>query len=130
MPEFSETSKKRLATCHPRLQVLFELVVTEYDCSVLTGYRNMAQQQAAYRDGFSKVDWPDSQHNLNPSWAVDVAPYPIDWNDIERFYHFGGFVESKAMVLGIDLRWGGDWDRDRELRDQRFFDLAHFELVS
>jgi len=25
-----------------------------------------------------------------PSDAVDVAPYPIDWNDKERFYYFAG----------------------------------------
>ena len=28
----------------------------------------------------------------NPSRAVDVVPYPIDWDDRERFHLFAGFV--------------------------------------
>ena len=31
--------------------------------------------------------------------------------------------------MGIDLRWGGDWDRDTEVRDNTFDDLVHFEIV-
>jgi len=27
------------------------------------------------------------------------------------------------------LRWGGDWDRDTEVNDNRFQDFPHFELV-
>lgn len=79
-------------------------------------------------EGRSKTKWPDSKHNSNPSMGIDVAPYPIDWNDIKRFYHFGGFVQSRAESLGIKLRWGGDWDSDRDLNDQTFMDLVHFEL--
>ncbi len=26
-------------------------------------------------------------------------------------------------------RWGGDWDRDGQLKDHRFIDYPHFELV-
>ena len=69
-----------------------------------------------------------SKHNQEPSLAVDVAPWPIDWNDSHRFYHFAGFVLGIAAALNIRLRWGGDWDSDFDLRDQTFFDLPHFEL--
>jgi len=34
-----------------------------------------------------------------------------------------------AHRRGIKLRWGGDWDRDLDFSDQRFYDLYHFELV-
>jgi len=30
--------------------------------------------------------------------------------------------------MGIRLRWGGDWDGDTELDDNKFDDLPHFEL--
>ncbi len=53
--------------------------------------------------------------------AVDVIPYPIDWENITRFYRFGGFVKAIAVMLGIPLIWGGDW--------QKFKDLPHFELT-
>jgi hypothetical protein len=60
--------------------------------------------------------------------AVDVAPYPVDWNDKERFYYFAGFVKGVASSLGISIRWGGDWNSDNNLKNQTFFDLPHFEL--
>ena len=57
-----------------------------------------------------------------------LAPYPIDWNDKERFYFFAGYVKGIASQMGIELRWGGDWDSDNQLHDQTFMDLPHFEL--
>lgn len=61
--------------------------------------------------------------------AVDAAPWPIDWNDTDRFLVFGGFVLGTAREQGLVIRWGGDWDSDWNLRDQTFIDLPHFELV-
>lgn len=35
-----------------------------------------------------------------------------------------------TVKLGIDIRWGGNWDMDGEpVTDQNFQDLVHFELV-
>ncbi len=34
-----------------------------------------------------------------------------------------------ASQMGTPLRWGGDWDGDTELRDQKFVDLPHFEVL-
>ena len=48
--------------------------------------------------------------------------------DVARYYYFGGFVLGTAEELGIDIRWGGDWDGDRDLDDQSFDDLVHFEV--
>ena len=47
--------------------------------------------------------------------------------NLARFYFFGGFVLGLAVSLGIKIRWGGDWDSDREILDQNFDDLPHFE---
>lgn len=69
-------------------------------------------------------------HNKTPSLAVDVAPWPIDWNDKNRFYHFAGRVQGIAQMFNIKIRWGGDWDSDNDLKDQNFYDLPHFELVT
>jgi hypothetical protein len=30
--------------------------------------------------------------------------------------------------MGINLRWGGDWDQDWEVKDNKFDDFPHFEL--
>jgi hypothetical protein len=63
-----------------------------------------------------------------PAEAVDAAPYPIDWKDRERFSYFAGVVLGIAQSQGLQLTWGGDWDRDWQLRDNTFDDLLHFEL--
>jgi len=63
------------------------------------------------------------------SLAVDVVPYPINWNDLPRFYMFVGYVKRIADELGITIRCGADWDMDGWSKDQKFHDLPHFELV-
>ena len=129
MPEYSETSRRRLITCNPLLQQVFNEVIKYYDCSILCGHRSEKDQLIAYQEDKSKVQWPNSKHNIFPSDAVDVAPYPINWNNIKRFYHFAGFVLGVASQLRINIRFGGDWDGDEDLDDQTFNDLVHFELV-
>ena len=68
-------------------------------------------------------------HNSKPSRAVDCVPYPIDWTDRERFTLFAGFVLGVAARMGITLRWGGDWNMNFEVKDNRFDDFPHFELI-
>ena len=126
MATFSPRSDAHLATTHPDLQRVLRGVVQHYDCVVLEGARTEAQQAENVHKGVSKT--MDSRHLDTPARAVDAAPWPIDWKDKDRFYHFGGFVQGYAAALGIPLTWGGDWDSDRTFRDQTFHDLPHFEL--
>ena len=128
MPKFGKKSKKGLATCDIELQKLFSEVVKYFDCSILIGHRGEEAQNKAFDEGKSQVRYPKGKHNSNPSTAVDVSPYPIDWKDRERFIYFGGFVKGVAFEMGIPLRWGGDWDNDTQLSDNKFDDLVHFEL--
>lgn len=133
MPKFGNRSMSNLSTCHSDLQRLFNEVIKEYDCTILCGHRSKEDQDKAVQEGRSKVRWPNGKHNSNPSMAVDVAPWfptepHIRWNDSSKFYHFAGYVQAVADQLGINIRWGGDWDSDGELHDQTFFDLPHFEL--
>lgn len=128
MPAFSETSRARLLTCHPNLQAVFNRVIQLTDCTILCGHRGQAEQDEALRTGKSKLAWPKSNHNTLPSNAVDAAPFPIDWNDLDRFRVFGGFVLGVAASMDINLGWGGDWDGDGTNKDQTFHDLPHFEM--
>ncbi len=128
MPHFSQKSRERLRTCDESLQRIFNEVVRQFDCVILEGHRDKARQNSLNMEGKSQVTWPNSKHNSTPSHAVDVAPYPLDWNDRERFTYFAGVVMGTAAGMGIELRWGGDWDRDTEVKDNSFDDLVHFEL--
>jgi|TARA_Y100000361_G_scaffold59315_1_gene51917 peptidoglycan L-alanyl-D-glutamate endopeptidase CwlK len=126
MPKFGKKSKERLASCEKDLQILFKEVVKHFDCTVTQGHRKVSEQEKLYKEGKTKVKF--GKHNYYPSIAVDVTPYPVDYENIDRHYYFGGFVLGIAESMGIDIRWGGDWDSDRETKDQTFNDLVHFEL--
>lgn len=129
MPNYSSRSTKELATCDERLQLVFNEVIKRFDCSILKGHRKKEEQDEKYRLGLSKVQYPNSKHNFFPSLAVDVAPYPVDWRDRERFHYFAGYVVGTAISLGVRIRWGGDWDKDTQVKDNAFDDLPHFELI-
>lgn len=128
MAKFGKRSKKNLSTCHKDLQKVFNEVIKYVDCSVLEGHRSEERQEQLFSEGKTKVHYPKGRHNSKPSRAVDVVPYPIDWNDRERFHLFSGFVIGLARGMGITLRWGGDWNMNFEVDDNKFDDFPHFEL--
>lgn len=131
MPEFSKGSDTKLCGCDQRLQDLFRAVVKKYNCTIIEGNRTRARQKHMFDTGKSKLNWPDSRHNTVPSLAVDVAPYipgrGVVWEK-RQCTHFAGYVQATADHMGIPLRWGGDWDSDRDVNDQTFNDLVHFEI--
>jgi len=133
MPKFSRRSKEILLTCDEDLQVVMNDVIRITDIKIISGLRGEVEQNYLFRTGLSKKMFPNSKHNSEVedalSEAVDIAPYPINWHDDERFYYTAGIVMGVAGMLGIELRWGGDWDMDDDLHDQTFMDLGHFELV-
>lgn len=136
MPLYSQKSKDRLATASWDLQRLFQEVVKHYDNTILEGHRGEYSQNKLFKQGKTKVQWPDGKHNYYPSKAVDAAPYPIPenwgadhWKDLVKFYEFAAVVKAVASQMGIRIRWGGDWDSDGDYKDQTFDDLVHFELL-
>ena len=129
MPKFGKKSKLRLLTCDYRLQDVLKEVIKTVDCSVLEGHRDEERQNKLFKEGKTKVTYPKGRHNAQPSRAVDVVPYPVDWEDRERFHLFAGFVLGVASGMGISLRWGGDWNQNFEVDDNKFDDFPHFELV-
>lgn len=135
MPNFGAGSLHKLQTCHPDLQFLFYEVVKHFDCKVLEGFRNEEKQNEAFRNGKSKLQWPHGKHNHTPSLGIDVAPYPVDWNNLARFYWFAGYVMGTAEQLYSEgkithkIRYGGDWNSNKNISDENFKDLVHFELV-
>jgi peptidoglycan L-alanyl-D-glutamate endopeptidase CwlK len=120
MPEFSETSRSKLATCDERIQLICNEVIKNFDFSVLCGHRDKESQNEAYKAGNSQLRWPDSKHNKLPSLAVDLAPYPTDWKNIAQFGGLWGQIMQAAYSNGLDVIWGGNW---KQLKD-----YGHFEL--
>jgi hypothetical protein len=139
MPSFGEASRAQLDTVCPELVKVMEIVVQEYDISILEGRRSWDRQAELLRQNKTKVGPGESKHNPpklpdgteDETWlstAVDVAPYPIDWKDAKRFIYMAGMIIGIGRSLGFDIRWGGNWDEDQVIiDDQNFDDLPHFE---
>ena len=131
MPTFSNKSLLKLDTCDSRLQALALAVVQKLNCTVVFGFRGKGEQDEAYKKGNSKLKFPQSKHNSLPSMAIDLAPYiegkGIVWK-ANQCYYFAGYVMRIADELNIPIRWGGDWDMDNDVNDQKFNDLVHFEI--
>lgn len=146
MPRFSNKSESKLSTCHKDIRTIFQKVVEEYDCTILEGFRTAERQAELFRQKLSKLDGYNklSKHQGDglESFAVDCSPYPIPENwgrdnvkEIYKFYMFAGYVKGVADSLYEQgeithkIRWGGDWDGDKNFSDQNFDDLVHFELI-
>ena len=129
MAKFGTKSKERLSTCHPDIQKVFNEVIKTIDCTITEGMRGEELQNKYFDEGKSKVRFPDGKHNGNPSRAIDVCPYPVDYEDRERFTLFAGYVLGIAKSMNIKMRWGGCWRNDFDPKKNGFDDMPHFELM-
>ena len=130
MPRFSRKSRSKLEGIDARLVLLLEEVVKYFDITVIEGKRSQERQNQLVKEGKSKTKFGKHVQGM----AVDIAPYPIDWNARDDFHYLGGFVLGIACKMGINVRWGGDWSssslakEQRTTKDNNFDDLVHFEI--
>lgn len=110
MNKFSERSLANLRTAHPDLRDLAKRILERMDIAVICGYRSKAEQNEAFKKGNSKLKYPQSKHNRCPAMAIDICPYPIDWNDVERFKKMVRIAKEEAEYLGVDITCGADWN--------------------
>ena len=124
MPKFGKRSKERLRGVDTRLVNVLNELVKIMDVTIIEGLRSEQRQEKLLKEGSTKTKF--SKHIEGK--AVDLAPYPIDWNDRDRFHYMGGMIRGIAKQLNIPVRWGGDWDGDGETKDNKFDDLVHVEI--
>lgn len=150
MISLGTNSKKRMEGLHPSLVLVVthaaEIALPEQDFMVLEGVRSRTQMMVNYGKGrtpaqmlakgipvsyampmANKVTWLNdpfmSNHRVHEDGfghAVDLAPWPLDWNNIERFKRLGALVLRAADEVGVKLAWGGNWKR---------VDYPHYELA-
>ena len=124
MPHFGKRSKQRLKGVDTKLVNVLNELVKIMDVTIIEGLRSQERQDELVAKGASKTKY--SKHIQGK--AVDLAPYPIDWEDRERFHYMGGMVRGIGQQLNVNIRWGGDWDSDGEIKDNSFDDLVHVEI--
>ena len=136
MFKFSGKSLEKLKTCHPDIQKILNEAIKTYDITILEGIRTKERQEELVRTGKSKT--MESKHldqGDGYSHAADVALYPIDWSDRERFVLLQGFLKGISEILyakgeiNHKLRLGVDWDNDGNVKEHSFFDGPHIELI-
>ena len=126
---WSYGSRRKLQQLTPSLRSIVGKVRDKRDISIITAHRGEAEQNAAYKEGMSKIKWPLGKHNSYPSRAVDVQPYP--YNEVslrEDLSYIAGLFIAFGESEGVHIRWGGDWDHDGETADNEWDDLFHFEI--
>jgi hypothetical protein len=147
---YGKRSQAAFDTLDPRWQKVFTYIkdVLGIDHSLLEGHRGQERQDELFfaDPPATHVRWPDSTHNSMPSRGVDAVPYVlipgrrggIHWHDsdpqIRELYYremvrFATIVQMVALlVFDLETRWGGDWDKDWSLLDNKFNDYPHHEL--
>lgn len=127
MYQFSKKSLERLnnSNVHPNIKkLMIEAIKTSpIDFSVIETVRTLEQQKINVAKGASKTMKSRHIPSSNKSGlceAVDVAPYPIDWKNINRFIELSKHIKNTAQKLNIKIQWGGDW--------KTFKDYPHWEL--
>lgn len=111
-------SLQSLSGVHPDMVAVVKLAITitEQDFTVIEGIRNINRQRELFKAGKSTT--MNSRHITGH--AVDMVPWPVDWEDLERFEVMSEAMKTAAEELDIPIVWGGDW--------KSFYDAPHFEL--
>ena len=147
----SQKSLDRMNGVDERLQRVVKRAIqlTKQDFMVLEGVRTRQQCMVNYGKGrtiaqcvakdvsaqyanpeAAKVTWlnnPFASKHCDGK-AVDLVPYPVDWNDLKKFDAIAQAMLQAAKELSIPIRWGADWDNDGKPRERGESDSPHFEI--
>lgn len=159
MITFGKRSLDAMEGIHPRLRRVLDRAAANataaQDFTVLQGPRTREQMMVNYgkgrtadelarwgiparyaRPNEAKVTWLrdpfKSDHRIMDDGfghAVDLAPYPIDFNDKARYVALYHLIMNAAKEEDVALRSGMDWDKDGNLMEKGETDLGHFELA-
>lgn len=153
---FGVESKVNLMGVHPDLVKVSQraIEISEQDFSVHDGLRTLVEQTKLFERGATKT--LESKHLLQSDGyghAVDLVPFingkmRWEWRPI---YFIAEAVHQACSELGVNLIWGGVWDREfrqlgstrclleKEVRDyvsrrtsigkKAFIDGPHFQLT-
>lgn len=151
MPVFGNTSHGRLVTCHRDIQTVMIEAIKYFDFMVIEGHRPIETQHKYFTkgrelhpgadpkefaswviadkskvithlDGYTKK----GRHNYDPSKAIDIAPYPVEWGNEVAFNALSALILSisndfmEAKRITHPLKWGGHW--------KTFKDLPHYQI--
>lgn len=147
-------SLDRLAGIHPDLASVVKRAIelTTQDFSVLEGVRSDARQRELYgqgrtaaelravgvdpalaKPGMDQVTWTLKSNHFKQAdgygHAVDLVPYPLDWNTLAKFDAIADAMMKAAAEFGLRLRHGADWNQNGKRREKGESDNPHWEIA-
>jgi len=158
MHSFGKASQKQHVTLHSDLQMILDWGIRycRVDFSLHEGHRIPAKQFEYFKRGRELIDgkWVltkpknkitnvdgikiKGKHNYKPSLAVDFTAYVPDKPELKWDSHHLTYIGATLIMVaeflyeeGLiqhKLTWGGDWDHDGNLADNRLYDRPHVEL--
>lgn len=121
---------------------------------ILMVLRTIQQQDALYSQGREPLDVVNAKMKSAGLWSVSEAEnkytvtkakggqsahnYGLAWDftaEAEGLNHNQAMIKAGllAETVSIDnytLTWGGDWDRDKDYKDESFLDMPHVQLTN
>lgn len=134
-----QRSLTNLVGVHPKMVAVVQraIAISKQDFLVLEGVRTQARQNELYAQGRTKpgkvVTWTRTSNHFKSAktgygHAVDICPFPVDWNTASKFDALYKAMMQAAEELGTPIRSGMDWNRNGKLREVKETDSPHFEL--
>lgn len=140
----SKRSLNSLSDVDPRLAAVVKraIEITEQDFVVVEGKRSREQMMINYGLGrtsaqlakhgipakyaqpkHAKVTWLNNPFASNHASgrAVDIYPYPVDYDDLSKYSKINEAVQKAAKELGVNVKWGGNFTKNK--------DRPHYELA-
>ena len=140
-------------------EVQVELAILNKDelkdkIKILMVLRTIQQQDALYSQGREPLDVVNAKMKSAGLWSVSEAEnkytvtkakggqsahnYGLAWDftaEAEGLNHNQAMIKAGllAETVSIDnytLTWGGDWDRDKDYKDESFLDMPHVQLTN
>ncbi len=145
--DYGTASRAKLDMAHDEIVLVMtealKMTPPAIDITIVWTYRNKTQQNGI-DPRFTTKRWPESYHNAEDddgepcSDACDWAPYitlrsgkkGIPWTDVKMFSYVAGIIQAAAHKLGIEITWGGDFDRDGSTEDQTLADVGHIQRTN
>lgn len=155
---YGDKSKKVFNTLHSDLQIILDwgIKMCIVDYSLNEGHRTLEKQFEYFKKGRKLIngEWVvvspkqkitnadgvkiKGKHNYNPSLAVDFSVYvpdkpQLEWDAVHLTYVAASLIMIaeflfKEGIIQHKLRWGGNWDMDGDLSDNKLCDRPHLEL--
>jgi peptidoglycan L-alanyl-D-glutamate endopeptidase CwlK len=83
------------------------LQLTTQDMTVIEGIRSIERQRQLLAQGHTRT--LNSRHITGH--AIDVVPWPVDWDDWDKFDALGTAFARAARELDIPVVWGAAWHK-------------------